>query len=250
MAIRALHKAPAYFWYVPATASGKYHADADTGMGGAVRHTKGVFRVASELFQNPLLTNMIFEEDKDVIRAAILVHDTCIRGISDEPEPKQRHDHPILVRDRLRPDDGPWSMEEENMWDAICDLAESHMGPWNTREDSEVILPIPVTYSQQFVHLCDYIGSRRGININVFDRIPAVDYHEKPALASEGQLRYLSILNDKCHDQGVKNPYSDVEIYKEEKEGEYTLVLSMKKASEIITELKAMLGIGSKDRSK
>ncbi|HIS17456.1 MAG TPA: hypothetical protein IAC02_02455 [Candidatus Coprovivens excrementavium] len=40
------------------------------------------------------------------------------------------------------------------------------MGRFNTSEFSDVILPLPKTPEQKFVHMCDYLASRKVININ------------------------------------------------------------------------------------
>ena len=43
------------------------------------------------------------------------------------------------------------------------------MGRFNTSEYSDVILPIPKTPEQKFVHMCDFLASRKVINIE-FDQ--------------------------------------------------------------------------------
>lgn len=47
--------------------------------------------------------------------------------------------------------------------DCICDAIKSHMGKWNTRPDTDIILPVPVNGLEKLVHLCDYLASRKNI---------------------------------------------------------------------------------------
>ena len=57
-------------------------------------------------------------------------------------------------------------MEEEH-WHAISNCIKSHMGQWNTDyKTKEEILPKPVTELEKFVHLCDYLASRKLLEVN------------------------------------------------------------------------------------
>ena len=47
----------------------------------------------------------------------------------------------------------------------VCDCIASHMGRFNTSDYSEVILPLPKTPEQKFVHMCDFLASRKVIKI-------------------------------------------------------------------------------------
>jgi hypothetical protein len=51
----------------------------------------------------------------------------------------------------------------------------SHMGPWNTSPYDKTILPVPETKEEKFVHLCDYLASRKLINIQ-FDENSMINY--------------------------------------------------------------------------
>ena len=48
-------------------------------------------------------------------------------------------------------------------------VISSHMGPWNTNSYSNVVLPKPQSSHQRFVHMCDYIASRRFLDVK-FDK--------------------------------------------------------------------------------
>ena len=39
------------------------------------------------------------------------------------------------------------------------------MGPWNTNYKGNEVLPKPKTKYENFVHMCDYLASRKYLNI-------------------------------------------------------------------------------------
>ena len=48
----------------------------------------------------------------------------------------------------------------------LCSLIESHMGQWNKDNyTNKEILPKPVTKLQRFVHMCDYLASRKFLDV-------------------------------------------------------------------------------------
>ena len=51
----------------------------------------------------------------------------------------------------------------------ICGAIRSHGGQWNKDKDGREILPKPVTRFEQFVHLCDYLASRRWLDVKIED---------------------------------------------------------------------------------
>ena len=52
----------------------------------------------------------------------------------------------------------------------LCSLIESHMGKWNTNKYSKVVLPLPTTELQRYVHRCDFLASRNYLNVS-FDKL-------------------------------------------------------------------------------
>ena len=51
----------------------------------------------------------------------------------------------------------------------MSESISSHMGQWNTDRKSSVVLPLPTTKYQKFVHLCDYLSSRKFMNVKFVD---------------------------------------------------------------------------------
>jgi hypothetical protein len=47
----------------------------------------------------------------------------------------------------------------------IAHCIESHMGQWNTDRKSKTVLPKPMDEYQQFVHLADYLASRKDLTM-------------------------------------------------------------------------------------
>ena len=47
----------------------------------------------------------------------------------------------------------------------LSNVISSHMGQWNTNPYSDVTLPVPSNKYQRFVHMCDYLSSRKFLNV-------------------------------------------------------------------------------------
>ena len=150
---------PDYFWEIGASSSGKYHPKFSQGQGGLVRHTKAVVMFAEELLRMSSYMYMS-DEHKDYVIMACILHDTCKLGI--EMEGKYTvHEHPQLAKQLIHN-----VLGECEFSDVVGNLVESHMGQWNTCKWSSIELPEPITVPQQFVHICDYLASRKFLEVN------------------------------------------------------------------------------------
>lgn len=162
---KAIAVLPDYFFAIPASSTGKYHPKYALGEGGLVRHTKAAFRIAIELFRNETVTGKLSSTTKDRILAAILIHDGLKSG-----NPKETYtvtNHPIIVCDYIEEnvEFGPQDIDAMDRVD-IYDLIHSHMGQWNSDRDGKELMPLPATAAQRFVHMVDYLASRKLIEIN------------------------------------------------------------------------------------
>lgn len=235
--LRAVQFIPEYFWVIPASSSGKYHPKSSLGLAGLLRHVKSAFRVAQELFGHPLYGAMFTPEERDEIRIAILLHDACKRGIENKPTEHTLYEHPMLVRDALHPwKDGldiPVGMEES--WNRIAEMVESHMGCFNKDKEGKEILPVPSTKTSLFVHMCDYLSSRKGIEIEGLEenKPPKPDW--KGEVASTNQIEYIVSLYEKCSKRGKSLPTIKIT------DDKGSTILTKGEAASIITNLKAML---------
>ena len=168
-----LNLLPDYFYTMPASTSGKYHPEFSLGEKGLVRHVKVVSRIAEELFLDSVFSSFD-EHKKDLIRMSILLHDGLKKGI----EEKEHTDfsHPIIMANLILENKNNLKISIEDI-KCVYRLISTHMGPWNKKRD--IILPVPKEKDELFVHLCDYIASRKFLNVN-FENDEITDkYKEK-----------------------------------------------------------------------
>lgn len=145
------------FFHEPASSTGKYHPDYALGEGGLYRHTRAAVKIANELLQLEMYNNFS-DNEKDFIICALILHDTCKSGI-DWDSKYTKHTHPLDAGQLI------YQVTEESdngeFGDCVATLVESHMGQWNTCKWDKHVLPKPETEAQKFVHLCDYLASRK-----------------------------------------------------------------------------------------
>ena len=153
---------PDYFYEIPASTSGRFHPDFSLGYGGLVRHVKVACRVGEELFRDSVFCPFD-EHKKDLIRMAIMLHDGFKSGIIYSGH--TAFNHPILMYDFILDNIKNLPMSKEDAED-VARMIASHMGPWNKDYKGNVVLPIPKTKYENFVHMCDYLASRKYLNIN------------------------------------------------------------------------------------
>ena len=166
--------APDYFFEIPASSTGKYHPRYVLGKSGLVRHTLGAIVFANHLF--PLYNFNQLEQD--LIIASLIIHDMAKNGIEIENGKAIKQSeysiatHPIAICEYVeylyKTSD---EVDEDiiyvfnNYWDIIKGNVQSHMGKWNTdyKDKTKEVLPKPITEAERFIHLCDYLASRKNI---------------------------------------------------------------------------------------
>jgi len=146
---------PDYFWEIPASSGGKYHPDFAQGVGGLVRHTQSALIIAYELFENPVVTKFS-KDEQDVIIASLILHDTYKNGL--EKGRWTNNFHPQIAATEFY-EGVPREMLEQRFRSAIYGAIQKHMGVWGGTKNKR--LPLPETELERFVHLCDYIASRK-----------------------------------------------------------------------------------------
>lgn len=156
---RVLKKVNEKFFTEPASSTGKYHPSYAQGEGGLYRHTRAAVGIANDLFRLNMF-DCFTSDTKDYIIAALILHDTCKSGINWEGR-YTKHEHPILVGDLIREALGSAGEPDCEYVEAVSALIASHMGQWNTAKWSYTKLPVPTTDAEKFVHLCDYLASRK-----------------------------------------------------------------------------------------
>ena len=163
-------KLPDYFFEIPASSTGKYHPDFASTSHGLVKHTKVAVRIAKELFDNPGLNNFT-DDEKDIIIMALILHDGCKSGMVKEKY--TRFDHPLIICDLINENRSKLSLNDDEV-NLLTKIISSHMGIWNKDYNGNEVLPIPKDKYQRFVHLCDYLSSKKFIDIK-FDGIDIKD---------------------------------------------------------------------------
>ena len=159
-----------YFFEIPASSTGKYHPDFASTSHGLVKHTKVAVRIAKELLDNPGLNNFT-DDEKDIIIMALILHDGCKSGMVKEKY--TRFDHPLIICDLINENRSKLSLNDDEV-DLLTKIISSHMGIWNKDYNGNEVLPIPKDKYQRFVHLCDYLSSKKFIDIK-FDGIDIKD---------------------------------------------------------------------------
>lgn len=165
-ALKMLSLLPEYFFHIPASSTGKYHPSFSLGEGGLVRHTKVALKMAHELLSNHSIGDTFTQEEKDMMLLALLLHDGVKEGI-----PQQKYtifDHPLAVSNLIKEHKTELTLTEQEV-QFITEVIESHMGEWNTNRYSNVILPKPQNKYQKFVHMCDFLSSRKFLDVKFKD---------------------------------------------------------------------------------
>ena len=153
---------PDYYFDMPASTTGKYHPKFASTKNGLVKHTKLATRIAYELLNNEITGAKFSDNEKDLIIMALVLHDGLKCG--DPKEKYTRFDHPLLVSKFVMENKDKLSLSTDEIRN-LCSMIETHMGQWtyDTYNKKEV-LPKPTTELQRFVHMCDFLSSKKFLN--------------------------------------------------------------------------------------
>lgn len=156
---------PAYIWEVGASSTGKYHPAYSLGVGGLMRHQIAVVRFLNYFFELEQYNTKFTSREMDLMRVAGLVHDGRKSGEQNDYARSKftKFDHPIQMANVIRSYEGKYLNHDELEFIAHC--IESHMGQWNTDRKSSIVLQKPMDDYQHFVHLADYLASRKDLTM-------------------------------------------------------------------------------------
>ena len=155
-----INKLPDYFFEVAASSTGKYHPSYALGDGGLLRHSKAAMRIGYELLSDPTIGDKYSLIEKDIMLAALLIHDGLKLGKTKEKY--TRFDHPILMAEYIEEEKDNLELNDEER-KLMCDVIKTHMGSWTTDYNGVEVLEKPKTKYQNFVHMCDFLASRKCI---------------------------------------------------------------------------------------
>lgn len=173
---QCLNTIPPYFWEVGASSTGKYHPEYALGVGGLARHTLALCRIMNHLFSIDCVKNQYTSRERDLLRIAGLMHDTRKSGSQEDYEKSKytKFDHPLLASNEIARvwndyDGKKMSIEEAKL---VRSVIESHMGQFNIdKRHPDVVLPIPQDKYQILLHVCDYLASRKDIELQFDEEI-------------------------------------------------------------------------------
>lgn len=158
--VNIINMLPEYWLEKPASSTGKYHPEYALGKGGLLRHSKAAMRIGYELLNDPIIGDKYTPREKDLLLMSLLVHDGLKLGIPEEKY--TRFDHPILMANFIVEKNVEIGLTEEDA-KFMADAIKTHMGAWTTDYNGNDILEKPKTKYQTFVHMCDYLASRKCI---------------------------------------------------------------------------------------
>lgn len=211
---------PEYFFYVAASSTGKYHPSYALGEGGLVRHTKAALKIAHELFNLEQYQKIFSTNIMDCLLIAIMFHDGWKHGEESEAGKFTTSDHPVvaarILEEYLKDKVSDFELS------VICSCIKSHMGQWNTDyKTKKEIMPKPETSAQEFVHLCDYIASRKYLIFDFGDEYYTPTMYDHDSVSKEEIDALISLCKNKIaegidrellysiiekHSNGVRNP--------------------------------------------
>lgn len=189
--INVLDSSPECIKTIPASASKKYHPSYSLGEGGLVRHIKAAVGIAHSMIETDIFPNIVCGNDcfnkmkndadfiksleirKDCAYVALILHDS-IKAFDNDPKHKTVFEHPLIAARMFKSKVKEYVVNNKDRLSGydkvvikfsvilIYDAIASHMGQWNTaRYAKDVVLPVPETGLENFVHLCDYLASRK-----------------------------------------------------------------------------------------
>jgi len=164
--ITILDMLPDYFYEIPASSTGKYHPEFSLGEGGLVRHVKVAVRLAKELLDNPSIGDKYSSNEKDIMLMSLILHDGLKSGLVYNRYTQANH--PTLIKNFVNEHKDKLSLTDNEL-DLFSHTVESHMGPWNTDYEGREILPKPKTKYENFVHMCDFLSSKKFLNVKFQD---------------------------------------------------------------------------------
>jgi hypothetical protein len=159
----ALKFVPDYFYEIPSSSTGKYHPSYALGQGGLVRHTKAAVGIAWELFRVEMFDYT--DEEKDCIIASLILHDTYKSGLNHSTYTVT--EHPLIAIEQFSQNTKLTELLTDKQRDIIFDCISHHMGQWTMNfTTKKEVLEKPKTKVSKFVHLCDYLASRKCLEYN------------------------------------------------------------------------------------
>jgi uncharacterized protein (DUF3820 family) len=198
-----------YFWVAAASSSGKYHPAYSLGEMGLARHTVAVVRFLLWILELEYMSEKVSDRKRDLLIIACLVHDWRKLGEPDKPKKSTVFLHPILAANMIRKYEGQFLDEGEIEFIASC--VETHMGQWCTNKRSSEELPKISNAFQFYVHLADYLSSRRDLDMQFDDwekpELPDINIYTLDFGRYKGQKLLDVVQNDPDYVEWMRRDY-------------------------------------------
>lgn len=167
-----LELVPDYFFKVPASSTGKYHPSFSGGDGGLLRHTKVAVRIGKEVLSLEYTNDLFTNDEKDLLLLSIMFHDT--QKLGNPEERYTRFDHPLLAASFIKNNQDKTQLTDKEI-ELITKVISSHMGQWNKSNYSNIELPKPSDKYEFFVHMCDYLSSKKFLDVKFDENNNLID---------------------------------------------------------------------------
>lgn len=168
-------KAPAYFWLVPSSSTGKYHPPQSNGQSGLVRHTAMVCTIAETLARIYSLE----DEERDILIAGCLLHDIVKYGFDMQNHTTKNHDDEgarwVWKLAQAFPEPSSTykfeSFADKEEWldnaRQICGCIAWHFGQW-TQEERRKKFPAEYAKLEELCHVADCVAANKELAMEKF----------------------------------------------------------------------------------
>lgn len=146
---------PEYFFDIPLSIDSDLYPKYVTTNNGLVKYVKVCVRIAIDMFNT---VNNFTDNDKDLIIMALIMCKGMYMGSDGD---RVRKDYPLLVSKLIMENTSILEMDIDDVR-KLCMMIESHLG---NSKNSKIDLPIPVNEIQRYVYRCNYLASRKYINV-------------------------------------------------------------------------------------
>lgn len=165
-----IEAAPAYWKFVPASSSGKYHPNMSLGEGGLIRHTLALIKLLNWTWEIKCMNAKWTSRERDLVRVAGLMHDAWKSGSQADYVRNKftKHEHPIIASNMIMRYKGCGIIPDDEI-ELIATTIETHMGEFVSSPRSDIVLPEPKNKFQKMLHWADYLASRKDIEIKFED---------------------------------------------------------------------------------
>jgi len=198
-----------YFYEIGASSTAKYHPAFSLGELGLARHTCALIKFLIWIIDLEYIKEQITSRERDLLIIAGMVHDWRKLGEANDVQKYTVFNHPILAADMIRKYEGEYLLEGEIEFIAEC--CERHMGEWSSDRKSDAVLPKPENHFHYFLHLADYLSSRKILDMEFDDwekpELPALDTYILTFGRYDGQKLVDVAKKDKSYIEWLKADY-------------------------------------------